>query len=157
MLVFKSTVTHTRTYFLVRFALSLLLGLGLIFTAEHFDLIETGPFVWSVVTAFSIKNFIKKSKRLLINHIAIDLEKRAITFSCFQFWQGQVKFIDPFEGLKIEIVTPRPAWIYHSPLIFFFRSYPGEFYVSKRKDNFSIKTLTDLALALKPLTSPVEK
>jgi hypothetical protein len=157
MLSFKSRITPTRTRFIVRYTLWLIAVAAFFLLNNYYGWIKVSPYLLSLYTVIFVSGLIRESKRFFIQQVNIDEENRSVAFNCFQFWQGQKTFKEPFDELKVKIVPPILAWRYTSPTVFFFRNDPGDFYVSNRKDHFSKETLNALTEALRRLTSPAKK
>jgi hypothetical protein len=155
---FKSTIHHNRSRFVLKQVTELLFSIAFIFVLYRMDYLTTQLLLVSIVIGLLfIITLVEESNRTIINEVVIDTEHRQVSFHCFRFWEGSSKRQISFNELKIEIYIQKPVWLFQSLQIYFFKDKAREFYVSKRKDKFSKKTLEGLALLLGQLTKPATK
>jgi hypothetical protein len=158
MISFKSKRKKNKAWFVMMHLCLPLLAGPLLYLAFRIGWLRYSFFLfWIYPFIFSIASFFRGANNIYINEISIDPENRQMYFSCFQFWNGNKEHQRRFDEIKIDIVTYKRFSFSKVCRIYFFKSQPGDFYLSREKDLFSRASMIQIAELLSNLTTPVKR
>jgi hypothetical protein len=155
---FKSNKYHSKKDFIEHWVTNILFTVVAIFAMDYFNLLKGSSFLIIVIifSIMAIIDFNREGWRTYINEIVIDIENRKIIFYCYQPVKGSSVAERSFDELKFDITKEWNIRTWkHSPVIYFFRNKPTDFFVSALKDRFAVQTLQEMVLVLEQLSRPV--